>query len=534
MGEDRGEITVGEAACIGGGAQCLIDLAAAVEFGEVDGLGELAPDACCAGCRGGDQPCLGARTDRQERFLIAGAGSWLALDRAGRPGRVVALVDARPARRGQRVTGDLAWPIAAVGVNDDELGAVGSRPDALVDERARDGVERAANADRRLPGHLPGLAEADGVRHLGQPMQPLAFLGEHHRRRATGDPMLTRVDALTELHARPLERNEVLIAVAEVVVGRDQIGLRDPDRRLAAALALRVGRHARRNGQAVVAADRHDRRVADRDPADVIDRDGLLVVRQRIGRRPTEHPQRPVQRHHHRRRRLVPQRQHHPEPAPRQPGAEQHRRPARDDRPVTVVPLHPQARLDDPRPCAATVLGTPAALRVGDRAARRALRTEIAHRDQPLMRDIGADLAARAINPLLDLLREPIDTRPRPHRNRQSAAGLITSTHPVRDRLVITTRQLRRPAQRAGQVKRLQDLHHFLRTLQAGPPHASTTRRAGHYRPIRTRSWGEPMATSREIRRPPVGSFDGRLRGDSHGRRHPLAGWMIATANAGA
>jgi hypothetical protein len=28
------------------------------------------------------------------------------------------------------------------------------------------------------------------------------------------------------------------------------------------------------------------------------------------------------------------------------------------------------------------------------------------------------------------------------------------------------------------------------------------------------------MATHGEIRRPPVGTFDGRLRGDSHGRRH--------------
>ncbi len=28
------------------------------------------------------------------------------------------------------------------------------------------------------------------------------------------------------------------------------------------------------------------------------------------------------------------------------------------------------------------------------------------------------------------------------------------------------------------------------------------------------------MAAHGEIRRPPVGSFSGRLRGDSHGRRH--------------
>ena len=126
----------------------------------------------------------------------------------------------------------------------------------------------------------------------------------------------------------------------------------------------------------------------------------------------------------------------------------------------------------------------------------------------------------RPIDPLLDLHRERIHPRPRPHRNRQPATGLITGAHPVRDGLVITPGQLRRTAQRAGQVKRLQDLHHFLRALQAGPSaRASKTGRAGAYRPIRTDSWGEPMATGGENRRPPAGRTDGRLRGDSHGRR---------------
>jgi hypothetical protein len=64
------------------------------------------------------------------------------------------------------------------------------------------------------------------------------------------------------------------------------------------------------------------------------------------------------------------------------------------------------------------MLGAPASLRIGDRAPRRALRTHVTHRDEALMRDVRADLAARPVNPLLDLLRERVDARPRPRPRR--------------------------------------------------------------------------------------------------------------------
>jgi hypothetical protein len=41
------------------------------------------------------------------------------------------------------------------------------------------------------------------------------------------------------------------------------------------------------------------------------------------------------------------------------------------------------------------------------------------------MRDIGADPPTRTIHPLLDLQRERVHPRPRPHAHRQPAAGLI-------------------------------------------------------------------------------------------------------------
>src|SRR3954454_13779356 len=55
----------------------------------------------------------------------------------------------------------------------------------------------------------------------------------------------------------------------------------------------------------------------------------------------------------------------------------------------------------------------------------------------------------------------------------------------------------------------------FKPALQA----ASTTRDTRRCRPLRTERWGDPMAAHGENRWPPVGTFSGRLWGDSHGGR---------------
>ena len=110
VGEDRGEIAVTKATGVGRRAQRVVEGAGAMELGQVDGLGDFAPHACGAGGSCGDQPGMRAGPDLKERGLIAGAGSWLALDRPGRPWRVVALFDARAPGRGQRVARDFAWP----------------------------------------------------------------------------------------------------------------------------------------------------------------------------------------------------------------------------------------------------------------------------------------------------------------------------------------------------------------------------------------------------------------------------------------
>jgi hypothetical protein len=146
----------------------------------------------------------------------------------------------------------------------------------------------------------------------------------------------------------------------------------------------------------------------------MLDRDGLLVVGQRIRRGPTQPPQRGVQAGHQGAQLAVQGRQHHPEPRPRQPRAEQQRRtwPAvgsEHDRCSTPVELQPQPRLGDPRPILTTPPGLPRLLGFGDRAAGGPLVTGEPQPLQPLMHHIGPDRAVGPVHPLLDLGQERVD-----------------------------------------------------------------------------------------------------------------------------
>jgi hypothetical protein len=70
----------------------------------------------------------------------------------------------------------------------------------------------------------------------GKRVQPRALRGQHHRRRPPRAAVLARIDPVAQLGARGLELGEALVFAAQVVLGRDQIGPRYPDRRLRAAL----------------------------------------------------------------------------------------------------------------------------------------------------------------------------------------------------------------------------------------------------------------------------------------------------------
>ena len=111
VGEDAGQVTVGEPAVAGAPREGVVDRPGAMELGQVDRLGHLATDPLRSLRSGVLEPPLGALPDRKEVALLARAGAGPALQRPGRPRRVVLVLDAGATRRGQPVAGDLSRPL---------------------------------------------------------------------------------------------------------------------------------------------------------------------------------------------------------------------------------------------------------------------------------------------------------------------------------------------------------------------------------------------------------------------------------------
>jgi hypothetical protein len=157
-----------------------------------------------------------------------------------------------------------------------------------------------------------------------------------------------------------------------------------------------------------------DGTLAARSTSHQCDQTRLLVIGQRIRRCPTQPAQGGVQAGQQGAEPAVPGRQHHPEPRPRQPGAEQQRRPrpavrSEHHRAGAPVELQPQPRFGDPGPIPATVPRPPRLLGLGDRAASGPLVAGEPQRLQPPMHHIGPDRAIGTVHPLLDLAQERVD-----------------------------------------------------------------------------------------------------------------------------
>ena len=275
--------------------------------------------------------------------------------------------------------------------------------------------------------------------------------------------MFAAVDLCHELLTGLLQLRERGVLVSQVRVSGDQVGLRQPDCGLRAALGLRVERDTRVDLSAVVAGDFHDLRMSDRDAGDMVDSDGFGVVSQHKRRHPTQPAQGGVQAGDQRRLGLVPDRDHHPEPGPRQPGAEQQRRPqlsARTRHPGALAPveLQPQARLSDPRPIRAPVPSPPSRLHLRDRASGGAFRPGEPHPDQPGMDHIRADLALAGLDPVLNLRHEPIQHPRPPARTRHRPTRIPRRDIPTH-RLRIHPRQQRSRVRTLRGVERLQNFH---------------------------------------------------------------------------
>ncbi|MBT2454580.1 hypothetical protein J7E98_07200 [Streptomyces sp. ISL-86] len=86
---------------------------------------------------------------------------------------------------------------------------------------------------------------------------------------APGVPVDPVIDLVAEGMAGRLEMSEGRVLLQEIRIRGQQIGLRDPHRRLGSVLGFRVGRQTSTDRQPVMPRDLDDLRIADRDVRDV-------------------------------------------------------------------------------------------------------------------------------------------------------------------------------------------------------------------------------------------------------------------------
>ncbi len=155
---------------------------------------------------------------------------------------------------------------------------------------------------------------------------------------------------------------------------------------------------------------------------------------------------------HHGGQGLVPDGDHHPEPAPGQPGAEQLRGHAAHHRAGAEVPLEPQSGLGHPGTVDSPVAGDPGL--AGDRhcPARGALRAHIAQGNELFVGHVGADLALAGLHPLLELGKEGVDELTAV-RGRDAQLTSVSSGHPVGHGVVVAAGQLAGTSVAVGQVE---------------------------------------------------------------------------------
>ncbi len=301
------------------------------------------------------------------------------------------------------------------------------------------------------------------------------------------------------------EFGETAISAAQVRLGGHQVGLGQADGGLHPALGFRVVGHAGLHRAAVVPAGGDYLRVPDGDPGDMVAGDRACVVGQHVRGRAADPPQRRIQAGHQGAQGAVPDRDHHPETGPGQPGAPQPRPPPANARPLAPVELQPHARLGDPRPVGAPPAGLPGGLGRVHRPPGRTRRAAVAHRGQLVVRDISADLGFRRLHPFLDLLQERVDQL-RPGRPLMRVESQIPQFNIPFHGLGISTGQLRGRPDRPGQVVCLKDLHDLPVRLGHGTSSVGLRNAANISKPVRRglpergRRSGHPRPSTRNFR----------------------------------
>ena len=197
------------------------------------------------------------------------------MERIGRSLRIVGGIDARVARRRERMAGHFAGTVAG-GEGDDELVASDSNPDPLADEGVRHGIAGRAEAERRVVIDEPGDTERDRMSLGRDRVQPRSFGCQSIRRGFVRLAMGAGVDGFAEGVAGSPQLGERAVCSEEVRFGRHEVGLGDPDSRFAAALGLRIERHAGGDLEPIVAAGGDDLRMTHADPRDPVSRVKIL------------------------------------------------------------------------------------------------------------------------------------------------------------------------------------------------------------------------------------------------------------------
>lgn len=94
--------------------------------------------------------------------------------------------------------------------------------------------------------------------------------------------------------------------------------------------------------------------------------------------------------------------------------------------------------------------------------------------------------------------------------------------HPMRDRLVITLRELAAPRSVSVRSNASRTSFTSSELFNAGLQARLDQQGALDYRQVRTKRWGDPMATHGENRRPSPGNSDGRPWGAAQAAQHPV------------
>jgi hypothetical protein len=332
------------------------------------------------------------------------------------------------------------------------------------------GVADRSPADGLVVTHQAGLAQRRGVGLGGQHVQAGPLLGQHLHGRTAGLGVGPGVDPLAEGRAGGLQGGEAGVLLSEVGAGGHQVGLGDAHRRLHPALGLGVIGHAGLHHHPVVAAGGDHLGVAHGQARHPVDGHRALVVAEQVGRRPIQALQRGVDAGQQAAHGAVPGGQHDPEAAPGQPGAEQQRLAAADDRARAPVELQPHARLGHPGSIGPAPPDRVGGLGLGHRPAGGALVAVEAHGHQVLaMHDVGADVAMGTLDELFDLLDEGVDDPPPARRCGRHHAG-VTPGHVALHGLGVTAREAAGGLGASGQVKRFKDLHDLPARLRHGLP----------------------------------------------------------------